>query len=269
MLYGEHAKCQAEAEYPELWRGLVGAWSPCLNPRGGTKLYDWSGRANHGTLTNMDPATDWVVNSGNRGLDFDGANDYVAIDSADKSSLPGQFTIEAWIVIGAMTGTRSIVSNANSGGTVCQFSFDLNRTTRRLSVLANSATVALTSSTDLDLAKLYHVAAVKSGAPSAWKFEIFVNGCLDGSATSSVNPQATQSIAIGRLGAANLFYFAGVIFDLTLKSGVCDVLKSYSLGPGGWATTRRRRWNYATAQTAIPYWVFARKNARLIGGGVS
>ena len=56
--------------YPELWRGCVGAWCPSLGPTGLT-LRDWSGFGNHGTLTNMDPGTDWVLSGGRYALDFD------------------------------------------------------------------------------------------------------------------------------------------------------------------------------------------------------
>jgi len=62
--------------YPSLWRGCVGAWAPCLGPSG-LMLRDWSGFGNHGTLTNMDAAGDWVSSSGRYALDFDGSNDYV------------------------------------------------------------------------------------------------------------------------------------------------------------------------------------------------
>ena len=59
--YGQgFARCQAECEYPELWKGLVGSWAPYLGSTG-TTLRDWSGHGNHGTLTSMDPATDWVA----------------------------------------------------------------------------------------------------------------------------------------------------------------------------------------------------------------
>ena len=67
--------------YPELWRGCVGAWAPCLGPSGLT-LRDWSGRGNHGTLTNMDPGTDWVASQGRYALDLDGSNDRVEIPAS-------------------------------------------------------------------------------------------------------------------------------------------------------------------------------------------
>lgn len=62
--------------------GLVGAWCPSIGGWGGTVLRDLSGQGNHGTLTNMDPATDWVVSNGKQALDFDGSNDFVSTTRA-------------------------------------------------------------------------------------------------------------------------------------------------------------------------------------------
>jgi hypothetical protein len=64
-------------KYPSLWDGCVGAWAPSLGATGGI-LFDHSVYGNHGTLTDMDPASDWVVSGGKGALDFDGSNDYVS-----------------------------------------------------------------------------------------------------------------------------------------------------------------------------------------------
>ena len=66
-----------------LLTGLVGAWCPSLGPSGYT-LLDRSGRGNHGTLTNMDAASDWVGTPGGWALDYDGTNDYVQLDANNK-----------------------------------------------------------------------------------------------------------------------------------------------------------------------------------------
>ena len=65
------AKSAAESDAPELWKGCVGLWMPSLGPTGLT-LRDISGYGNHGTLTNMDPATDWVMTE--KGWALDTAN---------------------------------------------------------------------------------------------------------------------------------------------------------------------------------------------------
>lgn len=60
-----------------LGRGCVGCWIAGATHRG-NYWQDISGQQNHGTLTNMDAATDWV-SDGDRGwaLDFDNSNDIV------------------------------------------------------------------------------------------------------------------------------------------------------------------------------------------------
>lgn len=68
-----------EYSYPSLWRDCVGAWCPSEDRFRDTRLHDLSGRNNHGTLTNMDPATDWVLSGSKMSLDFDGVDDRVAL----------------------------------------------------------------------------------------------------------------------------------------------------------------------------------------------
>jgi hypothetical protein len=64
------------SRYASLRQGLVGAWCPSLGASG-FRLIDRSGYGNHGTLTNMDPGTDWVASGNGLALDFDGVDDYV------------------------------------------------------------------------------------------------------------------------------------------------------------------------------------------------
>ena len=115
----QHFATHDESEYPHLWRGVVGAWAPCLGPSG-TRLHDHSGRANWGTLTNMDAATDWVVDGGQYALDFDGSNDYV-----DCGTLPGflagdSFSVGGWFKINSIVSNGGIVvaDRGASPGTV-------------------------------------------------------------------------------------------------------------------------------------------------------
>jgi len=78
--------------YPELWRGCVGAWNPGLGPSG-LSLRDWSGYGNHGTLTNMDAASDWVASGGRYALDFDGTDDRIPL----ATNTAGAVTISLWV----------------------------------------------------------------------------------------------------------------------------------------------------------------------------
>lgn len=79
--YGQgFVRCAAEAEYPNLWDGLVGLWAPFLGPTGLT-LFDHSRRHNNGTLTNMDPASDWMVGEMGYVLDVgsSGATEHISV----------------------------------------------------------------------------------------------------------------------------------------------------------------------------------------------
>lgn len=66
--------CFVDPTHP-LSRGLVGCW--LFNEGAGSRLTDYSGNGNHGTLTNMNPENDWVGSPRGGALDFDGINDYV------------------------------------------------------------------------------------------------------------------------------------------------------------------------------------------------
>jgi hypothetical protein len=70
---------QLKLDHP-LARGLVGCW--LFNEGSGDKAHDSSGQGNVGTLTNMDPATDWVGSLHGGALDLDGIDDYVQVASA-------------------------------------------------------------------------------------------------------------------------------------------------------------------------------------------
>jgi hypothetical protein len=86
-----------ESANPGLWDGLVGLWMPTLGPTGLT-LRDVSGRENHGTLTNMDPATDWVASPYGWALDFVRASDQDVRVAHDASLVGmGQLTLAAWV----------------------------------------------------------------------------------------------------------------------------------------------------------------------------
>ena len=268
MLFGEFTKSQAEAEYPELWRGLVGAWSPCLNPRGGTTLYDLSGRGNYGTLTNMDPATDWVTSGGKTALDFDGSNDRVEISDSASISFSGQFGIVCWYWSSSGLSSSDVLISKRLSPTY-NYLLYFSATNKPVIYSDGLTPASLTSSTAAPSSQLHCVVATYH--PSLGR-SLYIDGVLRGSDAPTGTPTTnTGKLHIGS-DLTGSFAYPGLIFDAVLSETAYNASAAnafYHLGPGGWATPRRRRWNYATAQTAIPYWVFARKNARLIGGGVS
>ena len=84
-----------------LSRGCVAAFCPRAGMVGGRRLIDLVNpgpHGNHGTLTGMDPATDWAFapELGRWALDLDGVGDYVHCGT-HASLLPDAFTVAAFV----------------------------------------------------------------------------------------------------------------------------------------------------------------------------
>jgi len=87
-------------------QNIVGRWCPSAGATG-FRLLDRSGRGNHGALTNMDAASDWVVSGGKGALDFDGSNDYVGTaNNTIHETLLTQIGISFWMKLNT-TGVQS------------------------------------------------------------------------------------------------------------------------------------------------------------------
>jgi len=92
-----YARNSSESANPNLWDGLVGAWMPSLGVTGDT-LRDVSGNGNHGTLTNMDAASDWVATSKGLALDYDlSSNQYVSAPDRSIYKSGNYFTASLWV----------------------------------------------------------------------------------------------------------------------------------------------------------------------------
>jgi hypothetical protein len=70
------ARCAAESEHPELWRGLAGAWAPSLGVTGKT-IFDWSG--NGRTAVNSSPYLTWKATDRGTALSSSGDNDSIPL----------------------------------------------------------------------------------------------------------------------------------------------------------------------------------------------
>lgn len=106
------ARSAGESAYPKWWQGLQFAPIPALGPTGAT-LFDVGGKHIHGTLTEMDPATDWIVGRPGWGLDLDGSNDW--IDFGDNVNL-GTSDFTAAVLVAA----KADLSTADAGGRAIQ-----------------------------------------------------------------------------------------------------------------------------------------------------
>ena len=265
------------SRYPELWRGCVGAWAMCLGPTG-TRLFDFSGRQNWGTLTNMDAATDWVVSGGRYALDFDGVNDYV---SCSGISLPQDqsYTACCFVTMPNVTDVerRAFFSTAGSPAT---FTVSLewgndgingrnNKFQTFTETTVDPQNTFATSTTSAVANTWYHVLSRVDTANDT--ISIFVNGILE--ATTSFAGKLTKAgvgFNIGTYRLADGRFMEGVMDDVRLYSRALSEPEIRLLASKrGIAYERRsrRRVNEQAAAAALNA-IYATRQTQLIGGGL-
>lgn len=248
----------------------------------GLRLYDRSGRGNHGTLTNMDAASDWVAskvrNTAGRVLDFDGVNDYVQCPSVAFSSPPA-FSCSAWFRTNS-TNNRTILAKYQTTTNERSFLLRINDSLdNRLGVILSATGTAATK-------QWYSTQAVNDGS---WKHAVFtlqantlrvwINGTED-AGTFVVNGTVNtlfwpSGVPIG-FGALNLLSTPTAIFPGQIAEGCIwnraltpsEIRTLYRIGPGWFGKRDSRVFGYSEQFAAgfKAYW--ARRQSQLIGGGL-
>lgn len=94
-MHGILTELYPRLKYPNLVKGLIGAWCPCFGNTGPI-LVDRSGMGRHGILTNMDSITDWVASDGFLSLDYDGTAESVQITGSLLNGLEFA-SISSWV----------------------------------------------------------------------------------------------------------------------------------------------------------------------------
>jgi hypothetical protein len=200
----------AQPLYPELWRGCIGAWAPCLGPTGVT-LRDCSQYAFHGTLTNMDAGSDFVPDNGRYALEFDGTNDHVVTAASSPVSNAPVFQASWWMwfpTAGAWgTGLRNafMANNANIAFRGAVFTFT------NTTVNMNWQQTGLSSATGRDITANVkvgwnHFAGGAANGVYTW----YVNGALVASQSYSgtLTLPTARPLEIGG-DVTNARYFGG------------------------------------------------------------
>ncbi len=93
--------------------GLVAHWA--LNEVSGTTTAPETGGNYDGTLTNMDPATDWVSGKIGNALDFDGTDDSIEVSAVSGLQITAAITLNAWVYARTLSSSgRKILSKGES-----------------------------------------------------------------------------------------------------------------------------------------------------------
>ena len=261
-----------ESAYPELWDGVVGAWCPSLGPTG-LRLHDHSKRSNWGTLTNMDAATDWVVQDGQYALDLDGVNDWVLLGS--QPSISGAFqqlTKSLWVRIRDTSALKYLFADFNAAGNTSRLSISHDTVFR---AFQNTAT-SLTGTTTIVTGQWYMVTVARNdgtGAGNTGSIGLYVNGTLEASATYSYSSPALQASGeqLGRSNATfgdhpNAQIAEAQMWSRTLAAN--EIRQLYLIGRGGMFERRRRTLRRVAVEQGAFRTYWARRQNQIIGGGV-
>ena len=209
---------------------IVGRWVPSAGATG-FRLVDRV-RSNHGTLTNMDPASDWVVSGGKGALDFDGVNDQ--IDLTVSVPLGTVHTTCAWIF------PRGQATAFNFGGLCGQPSSLGNNQTASLYVSgANSTSInafgyshhdAVVTASGLVLENRWSfICSVRVGT----KVDLYLNGNFQATGTLAQNNTFSPTVLGRRLDFAanyNGLLDDFIFFNTALTAN--EVAQVYRLGRG-------------------------------------
>lgn len=199
---------------------------------------------NHGTLTNMDPATDWVASShpgGFGSLDFDGSNDYVLNSSMFSAPSPTSCTLMAWVYKTGLVGNDNIlVLQTSSSGVQSIGIATVGDKASMFSGDGGGYTVS-SGSTTLATGEWYHVAAVFE---SATLRTLYLNAKSETTSAVSRTPGNLTYIAIGAFVATGPTDFtAGALDDLRIYSrplSAGDIAAVYSDSLRGYPATLNR-----------------------------
>ena len=182
--------------YASLRQGLVGCWVPSLGASG-YRLIDRSGNNNHGTLTNMDPGTDWVPSGGKLALDFDGSNDYAIVRNLPKRNNVDPISLGGWFYATAGSYGYSnyflSIPYVSSGTNGIDFT---NPQAVRFNLFGAGSNVSIDTSIDLRN-KWTHVFGVFDGLQGM----LYANGSLVGTASQTFGTNTeSRELNIGRFG---------------------------------------------------------------------
>jgi hypothetical protein len=182
----------------------------------GARLFDFTTRQNWGTLTNMDPPTDWIVSSGGYALDFDGSNDYVNAN-VPVTGYPFAYTV--WMRAAALqqAGVLGIGSTTTELEYATIFLLNDGAIRAQISNTTQFARSAVSAANAYAAGVWCHVAAVFT---SSTLREIYVDGTLRGTNTESltmfttVNAFRIGSLVFFQSGSEQSQYFNGQFDDI-------------------------------------------------------
>jgi hypothetical protein len=248
--------------------GLVGWWLADAASSGGDILFDITGRGHNGTLTNMDPATDWVHTDRPGGLtaayDLDSTNDHVVIPDAADLKFTTDFSLAFWIYPRSFSSFDGIIDKI-TGGT--GYGIFMTGTGGSVWMTYNGYGGALLASSMLVQDTWNHCVFTRtSGSANEW----FKNGVTFSNNTSGSPSAGTATLLFSNQRGGGTKYMDGYLpdvraYDRSLSAS--EVMSLYSEAQLGYPNLLRRHGATAPVFVAAAPPAGTANNLTLLGVG--
>jgi len=229
-------------------RGLVAWYLVTPNNRGGLLFRDLVSKYD-ATLTNMDPATDWVVAgdrpSGFGAIDMDGSDDSLIPASFSKiKAIEQGITVSAWIKPSTITGRRDVVAHWLASGTNRHFLLLHSSSANGKVLFAISTIGSDTISIDSVDVLIINEWTFIAGTYDQANLKCFINGIEENTVaqTGTLHTTASAVYQLGNSFAAGVDYGGLIddvrIYDRSLSNA--DILLLYQLSKNGYGSLLNR-----------------------------
>lgn len=186
-----------------------------FNEQGGNKVYDLSGKNNHGTLYGMASPPTAISGWAGQGLSFDGVDDYVDAGAGSSLNITDAITIDARIKLASVSGTHRIVRKYAYVSDTSNEGYQLKQVDNKIamSIYNNTSTVTSEVSTvsSLSVDIWYHITGTWNGSI----IKIYLNGLLDNSLAHTTGLKTT---------AQNLF----ISYSSSTLNGLINDVRIYN-----------------------------------------
>ena len=206
-------------------------------------LDDATSNANHGTrpsstLTGGALGPSFTAGKIGQAFTFDGVNDYIALPNNTFNSLTGDFSFSLWFNASVLSGFKCLIGNYTWESSTFDRGFQLILIDTRMDFrLFGSSYITLSASGTFTTNTWNHIVVTRKASTGT---KIYVNGSLNNSNTSTVNPiyAATNYSSIGasKYNSTNIeYYFNGKIDAVSTWSkelSATEVTDLYNTGNG-------------------------------------
>lgn len=171
---------------------------------------DTSGKANHGTASNIATTTFYAPGVIGQGVRFDGTNNVITVLDSTSLDSTSKITISIWIRPTLLDGAARGVISKRTGSGASGYSYSMFFSTGdKLNVDIDDSVERFASNTTFLVNKWYHVVLVYDGTlTAAQRAKLYINGTLDVTSTegSSTIPNEASNLLLGFLTAGSAYY---------------------------------------------------------------